>query len=98
MSEKLRSALNILVENEKLRLDREISSYADALVRSTSADGLVLTINVEGVDEHDEVRRILGDLCNAGLVTIDTHFTHRNAQLTAHATQVGLQIAQQLKE
>jgi predicted transcriptional regulator len=98
MSEKLRSALYFLVEEEKRRLDGELAAYADALVRSIDPNGLALTIVVEGVNESDPVHRILDELCKVGLVTIDTHYTHRNVQLTAHATPLGVQIGQQLKE
>jgi len=98
MSEKLRSTLNFLVEEEKRRVDNELSAYANALILSTDPKGLVLTIMVEGVDQYPPMHRILDELCKVALVTIDTHYTHRNAQLTAHATPLGAQIAQLLKE
>jgi hypothetical protein len=100
MSERLRFALYSRVEEEKHRIDREFTSYADALILSVDPSGITLTINVEGVDvsESQPTRRILDELCKAALVTTDIHFTHRNAQLIAHATPLGVQIAQQLKQ
>lgn len=97
MSEKLSAALYALVEKEKQRIDGELPTYADALTRSINPDGLVLTIMVEGVDQNEHLHRILDELCKSGLVTIDTHYTHRNIQLTAHASPLGKQIGESLK-
>jgi hypothetical protein len=98
MSEKLRSSLNFLVKEEKRRLDKSLSAYANALVLSTEPRGLVFTTSVEGVDQAQPMQRILNDLCKVALVTIDTHYTHRDTEIIAHATPLGFEIAQLLKE
>jgi hypothetical protein len=97
MSEKLRSSLNFLVEEEKRRLDKALSAYANALVLSTDPRGLIRTISVEGVDQSQPMHRILNDLCKVALVTIDIHYSHRNSEIIAHATPLGFEIAQLLK-
>ena len=98
MSEKLRSTLNYLVEEEKRRIDKALSAYTDALIRSTDPKGLFLTVSVEGVDQSQPMNRILDDLRKVELVTIDIHYTHRYSEIIANATPLGFEIAQLLKE
>jgi hypothetical protein len=98
MSEKLRSILNFLVEEEKRRLDKELPEYANILVLSTDPKGLVLTISVEGVDQAQHKRRILDELCKVALVTTNIHYTERDMEIIAHATPRGVEIAQMLKK
>ena len=100
MSEELKSVLNALVEEEKHRIEKEILTYANALILSTDPNGLELTITIEGSDISDShsMRRILDELCKVGLVSTDVHYTHRNAQLIARATPQGMQIAKLLDE
>ncbi len=98
MSDRLKAILYALVEKEKQRIDDELPAYADALSRCIEPAGLVLTIQVEGVDQNEHLRKVLDDLCKVGLVMIDTHYTHRNIQLTAHATPLGEQIGDLLRE
>lgn len=98
MSEKLRNVLDFLVEEEKRRIDKALPDYANALILSTDPKGLILTISVEGGTQSQPMHRILDDLCKVALVTIDIHYTHRNSEIIAHATPLGFEIAQLLKE
>ena len=90
--------MNFLVDEEKRRIEEALPIYADALIRSADLRGFFLTVSVEGVDQAKPMQRILDDLCKVELVTIDTHYTHRDSQIVAHATPLGLEIAQLLKE
>jgi hypothetical protein len=82
--------LDLLIEEEKKRIEGNLSKYVDALLRSADQRELTLTVTREGMATHESLQRILVDLCKVGLVTIDAHYTDRNTQLCAHAIPQGL--------
>ncbi len=100
MSEKLKATMLNLVDDERKRIEGRMSEYAEILAQATTPEGYVLTIMVEGVDNQDTqgTKRLIDDLSKVGLVLTDTHWTHRNAQLVAHATPLGSQIVEELKQ
>ncbi len=100
MSEKLKTTLLRLVDDERKRIEDNVSKYSDILIGSTSPGGYYLTFIVEGLDnvEAQQTKRLIDDLCKVGLVSTDTHWTHRNAQLVARATPLGSEIAGQLQK
>ncbi len=100
MSEKLKSTMLHLVDDEKKRIEENMGKYADILASSTTHDGYLLTYIVEGLENVESLgtKRLVDDLCRAGLVSTNTHWTHRNAQLVAKATPLGTEIANALKK
>ncbi len=100
MSEKLKTTLLRLVDDERKRIENNMGAYADILTAATKRDGYLLTYIVEGLDNPDSMatKRLIDDLCRVGLVSTDTHWTHRNAQLVARATPLGTEIVSGLKK
>ncbi len=99
MSERLRFNLQILVEDERRRVEKMHQFYAKALKRAAQRDGLALTVTVHGIDvsEAAAARRVIEDLQRLGLVTVNKLYTD-NIQLRVYATPEGAEIVRELSE